>query len=99
MPKIDAKVVKEIDKLNQKNLKKVESGGKIEFLQKVGLVLIGKGHKEEHLALAEDGDKGTIEVKRVKGPAAGEVTVKGSRNRREMENAIGRISKKTVKHE
>jgi hypothetical protein len=82
---------------NQANLKRVESGGKINYLHAQRWLLIGDGHPEELVQAMSKAFKGTIEVKREKFIGKGKLYCHGSpSDRSQFEDEIKRISKKEV---
>jgi hypothetical protein len=86
----------DFDPINQRNLKALENGGTIEFLQSGKVIAIGHGHKEEVVTFARAGAKGTIKI--TKGVLAdpGTLEVHGSIDRTAFKDAMKRISKKKV---
>jgi len=92
MPDINA-----IRKKNQENLKRVESGGKINYLHAQKWVVIGDGHDPETVQMMSKAYKGTIEVKREKFVGKGKLYCKGSpSDRSQFQEELARISKKEV---
>ena len=94
----------EVDTSNQAALKALDKGGTVSFLMLDNLVLIGGNQRLEYVEFAEKegGHKGTLKMKSKGGAfSAGELVVQredwiGSAARAALEDAIGRISKKTV---
>jgi hypothetical protein len=87
----------DIRRKNQENLKRVESGGKINYLHAQTWVLIGNGHKPEDVAAMARAYKGTIEVKREKLIGKGKLYCHGSNSERaQFQAEIAQISKKEV---
>lgn len=94
MPKYDRK---DIDPINQRNLKKLENGGTIDYWQKAQVVAIGPGHKNDLMAdLQEGGVHGKVTITKGKLLNAGSLQVTGCRNQSEFKDSIKRISKKAV---
>jgi folylpolyglutamate synthase/dihydropteroate synthase len=82
---------------NQENLKRVESGGRINYLHAGKYVLIGDGHNPAHVQMMAQAYRGTIEVKREKIVGKGKLYCKGSPSERaQFQDEIARISKKEV---
>jgi hypothetical protein len=97
MPTISAKDTADIRKKNQDNLKKVDSGGTINFKQMHQLIMIGDGHKPEHVAFLQNPQEGTITVKREKFIGKGKLYCKGATGGRlQFQDEMARISKKEV---
>jgi hypothetical protein len=88
---------KDIDPINQKNLKNKENGGTLEFWQANAVVAIGPGHKPEVMSVLQaKGYKGTVTITKGKLTDPGSLEVKGSRDQSQFRDTIGRISKKKV---
>ncbi len=82
---------------NQENLKRVESGGKVNYLHAQKWLLIGDGHRPEYVEMMSKAFKGTIEVKREKIVGKGKLYCKGSpTDRAQFQQEIALISKKEV---
>lgn len=94
----------EVDATNQAALKALDKGGTVSFLMLDTLVLIGGNQRLEYVEFAEQegGHKGTLKMKSKGGAfGPGELVVQreawiGSAAQAALEDAIGRISKKTV---
>lgn len=86
----------ELKAVNQKNLKKLDNGGRIAFLQKGKFIAIGDGHKPEVMAELQDGDHGQIVITKGSALSAGTLEVHGSHARHEFETHIAEFSKKKV---
>jgi hypothetical protein len=86
----------DIRKKNQENLKRVESGGKINYLHAQKWVVIGE-HPQEVMEFMAKAYKGTIEVKREKFVGKGKLYCHGSpSDRAQFQDEIKLISKKEV---
>jgi hypothetical protein len=86
----------DIDPVNQKNLKALENGGTIKFVQKGAVILIGDHHKKEIVEELKNEKKGTIVITKGSGKDPGLIEVTNCPGRAEMEQTIKRISKKKV---
>jgi hypothetical protein len=89
--------ISDIDPINQRNLKALDNGGTVEYWQKAQIFAIGAGHKANLMEdLKDGGAKGVIKITKGKLTDPGTLEVSGCRNRREFQDGIARISKKTV---
>ena len=89
--------MKDVRPRNQANLKKVDSGGTINYLHAQKWVLIGDGHPAELVQAMSKAYKGTIQVKREKIIGKGKLYCHGSpSDRSQFEDEIKLISKKEV---
>ena len=89
---------KDIDPVNQRNLKALDNGGTAEFWMKGQICAIGAGHKSDLMAdLKNGGFKGSIKITKGKLTDPGTLEVTGCKSqRREFEDGIHRFSKKKV---
>lgn len=95
--------VNAMTKINAANLKKLENGGRIDYLftmdGRQALLLIGKGHDPKLMQAVSKAKhfSGTIEIKKGGLTNAGDLTVTGCSGRRsEFETYVKTFSKKKV---
>jgi hypothetical protein len=92
-----------VDSTNRANLKATRDGQTVDYIAAKSLVLIGNGHKREHIdAVNKDlvsfKCSGRITVDKGSMLDAGELIVTGSRNRSEFDTGLRRITKKKITH-
>jgi hypothetical protein len=93
-----------VDNTNRANLKATRPGQKVNYIAAKDLVLVGNGHKKEHIDIVNHEEMagmkctGTIQVHKgdILGLDKGELIVTHARNRAEFQGCLRRITKKKI---